>query len=113
MKKMKAKLAPHQSSNEDKANDIHWRKSQVKKIVETQKTANHQHRILSAVINTIPNPAFYRNAAGIFVDCNTAFADTILGTACENIVGQAIYDLPDIIPQALTDLCAQHDECNR
>lgn len=110
MEKMKAKLAPHQSSNEDRANDIHRMESQVKKIAASQKTANRHHQILSSVIDTIPNPAFYRNAAGIFVDCNTAFAETILGTACENIVGQSIYDLPDIIPQALTDLCAQHDE---
>ena len=67
-------------------------------------------RALSALINTIPNPAFFRNPDGIFVDCNAAFAETVLGTSCEKIVGQSVYDLPDIIPQALSDICAEHDK---
>jgi PAS domain S-box-containing protein len=66
-------------------------------------------KILSTLINTIPNPAFFRNADGVFVDCNTAFADTILGTACDNILGQSVYDLPGIIPQALSDICREND----
>jgi len=73
-------------------------------------TFNNSERVLSVLINTIPNPAFFRNPDGVFVDCNKAFADTILGTACENVVGQSIYDLPDIIPQALSDICTENDK---
>jgi PAS domain S-box-containing protein len=73
-------------------------------------TLNNSERVLSALINTIPNPAFFRNPDGVFVDCNKAFADMILGRGCENIVGQSIYDLPDIIPQALSDICTENDK---
>ena len=73
-------------------------------------TFNNSERVLSVLINTIPNPAFFRNPDGVFVDCNKAFADTILGTDCENVVGQSIYDLPDIIPQALSDICTENDK---
>jgi PAS domain S-box-containing protein len=71
---------------------------------------NNSAELLSALINTIPNPAFFRNPDGVFMDCNKAFADTILGTAPEKIVGQSIYDLPDIIPRALSDICTENDE---
>ena len=67
-------------------------------------------QMLSTLINTIPNPAFFGNADGVCVDCNLAFAETILGTTCENIVGQSVYDPSKIIPQALIDICSQHDE---
>ena len=66
--------------------------------------------ILSTLINTIPNPAFYRDKDGVFVDCNTAFAEKILGTRCENIVGHSVFDLPDIIPRELIDFCLENDK---
>jgi PAS domain S-box-containing protein len=73
-------------------------------------THKNSERVLADLINTIPNPAFFRNPDGVFVGCNKAFADTMLGTGCENIVGQSIYDLPDIIPRALSDICTENDK---
>jgi len=64
---------------------------------------------LSTLIHAIPNPAFFRNLDGVFIDCNKAFADKILGTARENIVGHSIYNLPGIIPQVLRDVCNKND----
>lgn len=66
-------------------------------------------RILSEVINAIPNPAFFNNTDGVFIGCNPAFTEKILGTANENIVGRSIYDLTEIIPRALGDICAGND----
>ena len=77
---------------------------------ESQVTLKESQQILWTLINTIPNPAFYGNAQGVFVDCNTAFAETILGVPCENIVGQSVYGHSEIIPRALSDFCAKHDE---
>jgi PAS domain S-box-containing protein len=71
---------------------------------------NHSEQILSTLISTIPNPAFFRNKDGVFMDCNVAFAEKVLGTRCENIVGQSIYDLPDIIPEVLRNICAENDQ---
>ncbi len=79
-------------------------------ISQNSKPLNLAHQILSALINTIPNPAFFKNKDGVFVDCNTAFAEKVLGTRCENIVGQSVFDLPDIIPQALTNICFENDK---
>jgi len=73
-------------------------------------TYKNSEKVLSALIKAIPNPAFFRNTDGVFIDCNKAFADTILGTACENIVGQSIDDPPGIIPQALGDICTENDK---
>ena len=44
------------------------------------------------------------------MDCNTVFAEKILGTCCENIVGRSVFELPDIIPPALTDFCLKNDK---
>ena len=74
------------------------------------KPLNNSQQILSTLINAIPNPAFFRDKDGVFVDCNTAFAEKILGTRCENIVGQSVFDLPEIIPQVLTDFCLENDK---
>jgi PAS domain S-box-containing protein len=67
-------------------------------------------RVLSEVINAIPNPAFFKNTEGVFIGCNRAFTHTILGTTDGKIVGRSIYDLPEIIPQVLRDVCAENDE---
>jgi PAS domain S-box-containing protein len=80
------------------------------KTVKNTTPLDNSHQILSTLINTIPNPAFFRNEEGVFVDCNAAFAEKILGTRCENIVGQSVFELPDIIPQALTNFCLENDK---
>jgi PAS domain S-box-containing protein len=67
-------------------------------------------RILSEVINTIPSPAYFRNADGVFIGCNPAFSQMILGPTGETLVGRSISELREIIPRALTDVCAKHDE---
>jgi PAS domain S-box-containing protein len=67
-------------------------------------------RILSEVINTIPNPAYFRTTDGVFIGCNPAFTHMILGTTGESIVGRSIADLGEIIPRALIDICAKYDE---
>jgi len=91
-------------------NHIKYLKNKMKTAAENPIPLQDSQQMLSTLINTIPNPAFFRNADGVFVDCNKAFADTILGTACENIVGQSVDDLPGIIPLALSDICTENDK---
>jgi PAS domain S-box-containing protein len=79
-------------------------------VAKSSEPVQHSEQILSTLISAIPNPAFFRNKDGVFIDCNAAFAEKVLGTRCENIVGQSIYDLPDIIPQVLRDICAENDK---
>jgi PAS domain S-box-containing protein len=67
-------------------------------------------RVLSEVINTIPNPAFFKNVDGVFIGCNPAFSETILGTTDQKIVGRSIHALTEVIPSPLRDICAENDE---
>jgi len=83
------------------------------KMAEARKSevmSAESQRVLSEAINAIPNPAFFKNTEGVFIGCNRAFSHTILGTTNGNIVGRSIYDLPEIIPQVLRDVCAKNDE---
>ena len=65
---------------------------------------------LSTLIHAIPNPAFFRNLDGVFIDCNKAFTDRLLGTTRESIVGHSIYNLPGIVPRVLSDICKKNDQ---
>jgi PAS domain S-box-containing protein len=91
-------------------NHIKYLKNKMKTAAENPIPLQDSQQMLSTLINTIPNPAFFRNTDGVFVDCNKAFADSILGTTCENIVGQSVDDLPGIIPLALSDICTETDK---
>jgi PAS domain S-box-containing protein len=99
-----------QSENRKYSGSMNCLENKVAESTKTLDSMNDQVPILSTLINTIPNPAFCENAQGVFVECNHAFAETILGTTCENIVGRSVYNLPDIIPQVLCDICLENDQ---
>jgi PAS domain S-box-containing protein len=80
------------------------------KAVKNEIMAAASQRVLSEVIDALPNPAFFKNTDGIFIGCNSAFTEMILGTTGEKILGRSIYDLTEIIPRALRDICAKNDE---
>jgi PAS domain S-box-containing protein len=54
--------------------------------------APEQRALLSAIIDAISVPLFYKNARGIYLGCNTAFAD-MLGRAKEDIIGRTPFDI--------------------
>jgi len=47
---------------------------------------------MNTLIDTIPNPVFYKDNDGLFLGCNVAYAQT-LGLDKENILGQRLTDL--------------------
>lgn len=49
-------------------------------------------QFLDNLINTIPNPIFYKDAAGIYRGCNTAF-EKYLGLSRDKIIGKSVYDM--------------------
>jgi PAS domain S-box-containing protein len=109
-RKMENKSMDFESDNRKNLNHISSFENEVDECAETRDTTQEQMPLLSTLINTIPNPAYYKNTQGVFVDCNTAFSETILGVPCENIVGQSVYEHSKIIPRALSDICSKHDE---
>lgn len=62
-------------------------------------------KFLKTVIDTIPNPIFYKDYYGTYKHCNTAFLE-YLGLKYEEIVGKGVYD---IYPQELAEIYYRAD----
>jgi PAS domain S-box-containing protein len=58
-----------------------------------------QPGFLQTLIDTIPNPIFYKDAEGKYLGCNSAF-ESYLGCSRDEIVGKSVYDLA---PKELAD----------
>jgi two-component system sporulation sensor kinase C len=52
----------------------------------------HQVGFLQTLIDTIPNPVFYKDTEGRYTGCNQAFAD-FLGLPRSEIIGRSVYDI--------------------
>jgi PAS domain S-box-containing protein len=63
-----------------------------------------QVRFLQTLINTIPNPIFYKDVNGVYFGCNRAFEDR-MGLKREEIIGKTVYDiLPHALAQPYDDM---------
>ena len=60
--------------------------------------------LLDTLINTIPNPIYFKDKFGIYRGCNQAFAKRILGISRAEIIGRRSQDLTDQIPAELAAL---------
>jgi two-component system cell cycle sensor histidine kinase/response regulator CckA len=56
-------------------------------------------QFLQLLLDTIPNPIFFKDAQGAYLGCNKAF-ENYLGITRQEIVGKSVYDLS---PQELAD----------
>ncbi len=82
---------------------------------ETNRTLSPQ--FLETLIDSIPCPVFYKNTHGVFLGCNAAFAEQVVGAPRVEIIGKTLEDLtqlihPDTIASYLlkeTELDLQHD----
>jgi two-component system cell cycle sensor histidine kinase/response regulator CckA len=66
--------------------------------------ANHL-QFMRVLLDTIPNPIFYKDAQGAYLSCNKAFGE-LLGITPEEIFGKTVYDLH---PKELADKYHQMD----
>lgn len=64
-----------------------------------EKEMQDQLRLLQTLMNTIPNPVFYKDVNGIYFGCNRAFEDRI-GLKREEIIGKTVYD---ILPHSIAE----------
>lgn len=62
-------------------------------------------RFLQTLIDTIPNPIFYKDMEGRFMGCNKSFED-FFGLPREKVVGRTLYDL---VNARLADIYAEID----
>jgi len=73
-----------------------------KRIAELEKAASeckqpedalrHQSEFLEILLETIPNPIFYKGADGKYTGCNRAF-EKFLGRPRQEIIGKTVYDM--------------------
>lgn len=73
--------------------------------VERQKSTEEKLRsylqLMDSVINTMPNPVYFKDESGVYQGCNKVFAKQILGLTRDRIIGRRPQDLPDRIPPHL------------
>ncbi len=67
-------------------------------------------RFVHDFFDTIPCPAFYKNQEGIYLGCNNAFAQQILGISAAELIGHSLFDLPEYIPPELAQIYYDHDQ---
>ncbi len=61
-------------------------------------------KLMDTLINTIPNPIYFKDAEGVYLGCNKVFSKQILGLTRDRIIGARPGDLPDQIPPDLADV---------
>ena len=79
--------------------------NEVAKREETEEKLRGYLNFLDTLINTIPNPIYFKDEYGIYRGCNKAFAKRILGISRAEIIGSRSQDLTDQIPPELAALC--------
>lgn len=75
----------------------------------TDRKIQNYLRLLETLIDTIPNPIFYKDTKGVYLGCNEAFSNQILGLTKDKIIGCSLFDLPDAIPADLAEIYHQKD----
>jgi len=91
------------------ARDITSKKTNEEKIRQGRKKSEDLAGFLSILMDTIPNPVFYKDPEGIYRGCNKAFADLILGMPEDRIAGNSVLDFQDAIPGHLAKEYHQKD----
>lgn len=76
----------------------------------TEEEARSRLAFLQALMNAIPNPIYYRDFTGRFVDCNDSFARVVLGSAREDVRGRPPGDFPDVYPADVADAVLRDDD---
>jgi len=72
----------------------------------TERILSEQKFFLKTLIETIPNPVFYKDLFGRYLGCNRAFEE-FLGKSRSEIIGKTVYDLA---PEDIADLYYEKDE---
>ena len=58
------------------------------------------------LIDAIPNPVFYKDVDGKYIDCNEAFA-ALVGLPKEEVMGRSVFE---VVPKDLADLWREKDQ---
>lgn len=68
---------------------------------QTEERLRGYLQLMDTLINTIPNPIYFKDAQGVYQGCNNVFAKQILGLTRDRIIGKRPQDLTSQVPAAL------------
>jgi len=81
------------------ARDVSERKQAEKQLADERQRLADQLRFTARLLDTIPNPVFFKDENGRYLGCNTAF-EKYLGIERRDLIGRSIHD---IVPAAQAD----------
>jgi len=71
---------------------------------QTEQKLRGYIQLMDTLINTIPNPIYYRGTDGTFIGCNLAFAGEVMGLTRDRIIGYGVRGIADRVPPELVDV---------
>ena len=80
--------------------------AQRKKVEEDLK---NNLQFLEILVDTIPNPIYFKDKSGCYKGCNNTFAKTVFGVQKNEIIGKKVFDFQDILTPELAKLHYEKD----
>ncbi|WP_440956269.1 PAS domain-containing protein [Methanosarcina sp. Mfa9] len=77
----------------------------ITRIKQIERTLRDNLQFLETLINTIPNPIFYKDRNGAYIGCNEVFANRIFGLPREKIIGKTLPALQVPVTEELKEYC--------
>ena len=90
---LEAHQKTHRQQETHSESKTHWEK--------TEEKLRGYLQLMDTLINTIPNPIYFKDAQGYYQGCNKVFAQKILGLTRDRIIGKRPQELIDQMPADL------------
>lgn len=72
-------------------------------------TSSKNCELLQVLLDSIPNPIFYKNRVGVYQNCNDAFSQILFGINKDLVISKSLLELSDFIPPELALHYHEHD----
>lgn len=76
---------------------------------EAEISLKNNLNFLNILIDTLPNPMFYKDVKGNYLGCNSTFANEILGLQKDKIFGKNVFNFSNRIPYQQAQILNQQD----
>jgi PAS domain S-box-containing protein len=90
---LEANQKTHQQQEAHAERLAHWE--------QTEEKLSGFLQLMDTLLNTIPNPIYYKDAKGRYQGCNKVFTRQVLGLTRDRIIGKRPQELTDAIPAEL------------
>lgn len=77
---------------------------------QSEEAIQEAANLLETLFNTIPNPIYFKNFEGVYINCNRAFHENVLGLPKEQVVGKTLHQLLPYVPPDLLKTYTEQDQ---